>query len=297
MLWVPKESRESETPGKRAYRRAAPLTFGVFGARKKEDGQKYLEGGSGILTHAFSGLSAKHVGRYLMTLDDRGDRVPKGSFTTAHSATIFQHLNPLDEKTEAQHSLWHVERVWDSPITDISLIQVAAGSGPSHDVKGHYPWQLLPPPVDSKVYMIGFPGFSVHDFAEEEEFGIHMTLQHTPATVTKIYPLRRGTGLLDYPCFEVDRKVDPGYSGGPVIYNDALCGLVSVSSSFEDKTWCSTLWPISLLEYDSEIPGVMTKVSDLFASRVIDTVDWSDVRGRISQRKDEFGRSYAHIEE
>jgi len=230
-----------------------------------------------------------------MSLDRRGERLPRTAFRTEHSATVFQHLNPLEKSAPAKHSLWHVTRAWDSPLTDISLLQVAGGEATTNDPTGYFPWRLLPPPIGAKVYLIGFPGFSLRDFADDEEFGIQMELTFVPATVTEVYPVRRGTGLLNYPCFEVDRAVEPGFSGGAVIFEETLCGLVSVSSSFEEKTWCATLWPLAFLEFDSELPDVMTQMSDLFTVKAIPTVDWAETRNRISQEYDDHGTRYASI--
>ena len=214
---------------------------------------------------------------------------------TQYSTSLFQHLNPLDEPDAAEHSVWHVTHVWDSPLTDISAVQVAPVEGTTNDPAGYFPWQLLPPPLGARVYMIGFPGFTLHDFPKTDRLGIDMALTFQPASVIAVYAERRGRGMLNYPCFEVDRSVDPGFSGGAVIFENALCGIVSAASSFEEKTWCSTLWPLAFLGLESELSSDI-RMGDLFESRAILTLDWHNVRDRIEEREDEFGHSYAAID-
>ncbi len=292
MLWVPERFGDVETPGKQVLRRAAPLAFGYFGAIMREDDLEFCEGGSGILTHPYSGLTAKHVGRQVLGLDGR-EKIPKYAFRTQHSATLFQHLNPLED--EPKGSLLHVTRAWDSPVTDITLLQVSHGEATRHNPTGYFKWRLLPPPVGEKVYLLGFPRFNVSNV--DDEFEVRSDLHFIPARVTAIYRLRRPDAAPAYPCFEIDKAVDAGFSGGGVFYDDALCGLVSVSSTFEEKTWCASLWPMALLGYDSELPGVTTQFSDLFESKVIETVDWQTVRGNVERRENDFGEPYAWISE
>lgn len=116
-----------------------------------------------------------------------------------------------------------------------------------------------------------------------------------PAKVTEYY--ERGYSGFKFPLFEVDVKVDKGFSGGAVFHNGALCGLVAVSSSFEEKTWCCALWPLSLLEYDSELPDVKTSFGSLFDAGVIVARDWSLVKGRAERREDEHWNAYAALQE
>ncbi len=293
MLWVPQTANETE--GKRVLRRTAPLAFGAFALSREDEGDALLAGGSGVFTSAFSGLTAKHIGRHFLQLDTRCEHPPRGRFFTQYATRLFQHLNPLDDADQPEHSVWHVTHVWDSPLTDISAVQVARIDGTTNEPTGYWPWRLLPPPVGAQVYIIGFPGFTLDDIPDRDEVSIGMALTFQVANVLEVYEERRGTGFLNYPCFEVDCRVDAGFSGGAVIYDNALCGVVSAASSFEEKTWCSTLWPLAFLGLESELSSTV-RMGDLFEDGVIATIDWSEARERLSERHDDCGRIYAAIE-
>src|SRR5712691_8769498 len=109
-------------------RRALPLTFAVFGHVNDANGNRVVRvGGSGIFVAPFLAISARHVTRDLIQLDWRGERpLKEGYFETEYTADLFQ---ALDLSPEPRHAVWEVDRTWDTPVTDISLMQVAAEGG------------------------------------------------------------------------------------------------------------------------------------------------------------------------
>ena len=156
-----------------------------------------------------------------------------------------------------------------------------------------FEWRLLPPEVGERVDLLGFPETGVKPEADGLRLDVNYVVQQGHVTV--IHSMRRDRGMLTFPCFEVDRPVDHGFSGGPVFVNGKLCGIVS-AGSLEDHTIVASLWPLCLMEY--EYPGISGKTmfGELIASGVVPAEDWSEARCRISKRWDENDQPYAHIE-
>jgi len=68
--------------------------------------------------------------------------------------------------------------------------------------------------------------------------------------VEQIFPERRDSSMLTFPCFEVYARFAPGMSDGLIIDEDgALCGLVCAGTNFADPdalplSYAATLWPM-----------------------------------------------------
>jgi hypothetical protein len=141
--------------------------------------------------------------------------------------------------------------------------------------------------------MLGYPATAARFIGEQ--LSIDFKCVHLEGTVVQVYEQRRDRGMITFPCFEVDKPVDGGFSGGPVFWNGMLCGLVS-SGSLTESTYVVSLWPMGLMTY--EYPGIGGKTSfgNLLDSGTIRSTDWAAVKARISIRTDEDARDYAFIQ-
>lgn len=83
-----------------------------------------------------------------------------------------------------------------------------------------------------------------------------------------------------------------GFSGGPVLWNGRLCGVVS--AVLGENTYVASLWPLGLMEIKKA--DSTERLVDWFDQRRIYAHDWSYVRSRISLRVDECGVHFAHID-
>jgi hypothetical protein len=169
-----------------------------------------------------------------------------------------------------------------SPHSDITLLQISAESEVAKKVQLEMPtkffvWRLLPPPIGSVVWAIGFPQMELRPDGRHVVCGAPFTLQGLQ--VTKIYPQRRDRGMLNFPCFEVQESIDHGFSGGPVFYEGKLCGIVSSGSSFDGRSHIASLWPLTLMDYSNELVQ-QTRFGDLLDRRVIVADDWLEKRHR-----------------
>ena len=275
----------------RLVRRAARLTFGVFATIGSGADIETRAGGSGIFLSPFTGLTARHVSLDLLRLEGRDSRPRTKSFLTQHSVGLFQVLDPFDEKSE--RALWHVDRSWNSRDTDLTLLQVSAEDATSDRLQYSWPTRffdlhLLPPPRVSRIVAIGFPQLGATP-SGDTQIALDAPFTVKEGQVTKIYQIRADLGMLNFPCFEVDIHFDHGFSGGPVFFNDQLCGLVSHSSSFDARSTCASLWPLALARMDNEF-GTEWTVADMLNNGTLFAVDWREVKGRISLQEDEHGR-------
>jgi len=276
----------------RLIERAVPLTFGVFATIGDGDYQT-REGGSGIFVAPFLAITARHVTDDLYRL--AGCDAPRHLHQSQHAGHLFQVLDPLNP-TMSSHALWRVNRSWTSPHTDISLLQVSAEDEVARTLQSKMPtffeWRLWAPPIGATVWAIGHPRQSVTPAGKSVDIGTWFTLQKLP--VTGVYPHGRDRGMLNFPCFEVEGQVDPGFSGGPVFYQGKLCGIVSSGSSFDERSYIALLWPLALMDYSNEL-NQKTRFGDLLDRRIIVSDCWKELKPRISKSVDELGNPVLFI--
>jgi len=286
--------------------RVAPMLFGVFAHTAGPKGERIVRvSGSGILVAPFFALTAAHVTRDLLRTDPalsdylrkRKERYfdvpfPTGLIQVAPSAT-----NPT-------HGIWGVTRTWNLVDTDIALMQVVADQGDALQAQfrmptGFFELSLLPPPVGSEVCLFGFPGTEMAVAANGRlEGALHYTVEL--GTVTEIFEERRNS-MYDFPCFSIDKPVDHGFSGGAVIWEDKLSGIISGGSLEPDGgTLAASLWPLCLLEYGyPDQPAVLggeSSVGDLFDRRALRSSDWKRIKGRVSRGRRPDGSRYARMD-
>jgi hypothetical protein len=281
----------------RFIRRVARLTFGMFGTLGSGDLEAQAVG-SGIFVAPFMCLTAKHVSAALFSLEGR-DGLPKTRTVSQHSAGLFQVLEPFQPGPNSSSALWHVDRSWTSPVTDIAVLQVSAegelADQMQYDMKSKFlEWQVLPPPVGAEVMAIGFPGLGVvsnggTELKIDAPFNVHR------ATVTEVFDEKRDAGMLNFPCFAVDQEWGHGFSGGPVTFEDRLCGIVSAGSGFDERSFVASLWPLTLMTFDNEF-GQKTQFGQLLDDGPIKSSDWLQAKPIIFQKDDEWGNPHAHID-
>lgn len=288
--------------------RASSLAFGVFAQMKDANGDRIVRsGGSGIFIAPFRALTARHVTRDFFSIDptkaDQLNRRVRAAeenantdyFELPHSSVLFQ----AEMGSVPRPLLWHVSRVWDSPITDISLMEVFAdgdeAAGNERKMSGFFEWSLLPPPVGSRVITLGYPLTNVTP--KDDLINIDLKYVMQEGRVTDIYELRRDRGMYSFPCFRIDNPVNHGFSGAPVFWREKLCGIIS--GGFDDDTYVASLWPLCLLKYeypDLGALGAEKTFADLFDSGELLSEEWPLIKNRIAKRYDENGKAYAHVQ-
>jgi hypothetical protein len=231
------------------------------------------------------------------TWADTLQRKTEGYFYLPHGSGMFQVASRRDE---TRSIIWSVTRTWDPAVTDICFLEAALDSDAS-SAKGlsmpttFFEWALAPPPVGEPVVMMGFPGTEIA--VVDGHWNINITCIAQPATVIEVHEQRRDAGMYSFPCVAVDQPVDPGCSGGPVLWGNRLCGIVS-GGSIDDRTYISSLWPLALMEYeypDLGAIGSKSRFGDLLDRGVIRASDWNSVKSRIFKDHDEGGKPFVTI--
>jgi hypothetical protein len=289
--------------------RATSLVFGICAQVEGADGERITRvGGSGIFIAPFRAITARHVTRELFDTDPvQGDGLKRrvrnaeeneGAtyFETPHSSILYQPMFV----TPPRPLLWHVRHTWDSSVTDISLMEVFTegdeAAGREHEMKGFFELALLPPPVGAHVIMLGYPLANVESNNGLMKLDLKYVLQE--GEVVDVFDPYRDQSMYSFPCFQINKPVDHGFSGGPVFWDGKLCGLVSGGGAFGDDTYAASLWPLLLMEYqypDSGILGGTRAFREMLESDTLRSPDWPQIRERVTKRPHDNGKSYAHL--
>jgi hypothetical protein len=184
--------------------------------------------------------------------------------------------------------------------TDICFLEAALDTDASSEKDVELPtrfleWSLEPPPTGEEVAMLGFPGAQIEIVGQHWNIKCSCVLQ--VGRVVEVFERGRDAGMFSFPGFLIDQPVDGGFSGGPVLWNGQLCGIVS-GTSIDDRTYAASLWPLCLMDYeypDLGLLGSSRSFSELLDQGVIRASDWPKVRERISKRRDNDGRLIPEI--
>jgi hypothetical protein len=88
-----------------------------------------------------------------------------------------------------------------------------------------------------------------------------------------------------YPCYRIDTPIDHGFSGGPVFYEGAMVGIVSVGfkalpeENIPPDQYVASLWPLALMK--CHLNGSWFTFEALFDKGVIKVRDWDKFRGNV----------------
>jgi|GEM_PF-1867870 len=241
-------------------------------------------GGTGVIMFGNMVMTAAHIiddifekqNRFNLTIRTEGDTCEIGC-----EFWIMQIL-PNDEEF---YSVWTPSKIYRSSYSDMCLIQIS----PYNDVAAKYKkekrWRapnlnLNPPSIGEEISIFGYRATEMK-FSANDQGGNHIDIQDKPTLsagkITKIYPRRRDSSMLPFPCFETNAYVEHGMSGG-IVFNQKgeLCGIVSTSIDNENKTiytsYIAILWPIMAATIGIEINGEIGNHSllDLIKKKVLD---------------------------
>jgi hypothetical protein len=110
--------------------------------------------------------------------------------------------------------IWSISRSWDSPVTDVCLMEAqldpaASSEKNARPLSGFLPWALHPPEVGERVTLCGLPDAQVQ---VGRGLGFSGAAVAQSATVTEIFPERRDRGRYSFPGFSVDQEIEGGFA-------------------------------------------------------------------------------------
>ncbi len=183
---------------------------------------------------------------------------------------------------------WNVFRAWICA-SDIAILHLGLDrtSAPDTGIEWRVPrLRVMPPPSGQKVLAFGYRESRI-EVSEGTDGAHHIVLNDVGTTsigeVGQIFPERRDSSMLTFPCFEVYARFAPGMSGGLIIDEVGnLCGLVCAGTQLADPnalplSYAATLWPmltavISADRGDAYPRGVEYPVIDLALDKLIHVV-------------------------
>ncbi len=249
----------------------------------RKDGVWYPSGTAIIIGKWFA-MTAKHV------IDDFIDRF--GTTETGpnrfHHHFALQAAQIVENGTSAD--LWDIDKIWRSTQTDIAFLRLK----PRNERSLEFPWKKLsldlrPLKVGDSIVAFGFPKprIEIDDTGEISTVTWTVDPRTSTGCVTKIYPEKRDSALLKFPCYQANALFDPSMSGGPVFTKSGhLCGLVCTGFDFPideniHVSFFCALWPSMATEIDFDRvgyrKGLRYPVLDLAKDGLIDATGWEKV--------------------
>ncbi len=262
-------------------------------------------GGTGVIIFGNMILTAAHIIDDIFEKQNRFNLTIKTENNNCEVECEFWIMQILPNDLEF-YSVWTPLKIYRSRYSDMCLIQIA----PYNDVAAKYKqekrWKapnlnLNPPLIGEEISIFGYRATEMK-FSTNDNGGNHIDIQDKPTLstgkVTRIYPVKRDSAMLPFPCFETNAYADHGMSGG-VVFNKKgeLCGIVSSSIHNDDKTiytsYIAILWPLMASNIDIEIDKNLINQSllDLIDKKILDSkqfvgYDFLSVNGgQISNRK------------
>ena len=250
--------------------------------------------GTATLIAGHLAVTAKHVLEAVIR-NFGAKQVTKGIEVDDYSLRLYQVLpGPV-------YRIWNVYQAWTCP-SDIAILHL--GLEGSSEPGARVEWRVsslrvMPPPSGQKVIAIGYRESKV-EVAEGADGTHHINFTDVVTIsigeVGEIFPERRDSSMLTFPCFEVYARFAPGMSGGLVVDEDgALCGLVCAGTDLADAkalplSYAATLWPmlrtmISADRGDSHQRGVEYPVIDLALDKLINTVGLEELDPKFFPRR------------
>ena len=250
--------------------------------------------GTASLIAGHLALTAKHVLEAAFRLFG-AKRTAAGFEVDGYSLRLYQVLpGPI-------YRIWNVSRAW-ACASDIAILHFGL-DGTSHP-EASIEWRVLrlratPPPSGQAVIAFGYRESNI-DVAEGSDGTHHINLNDVGTTsigeVGQIFPERRDSSMLNFPCFEVRARFAAGMSGGLVIDEDgSLCGLVCAGTNLADQnapplSYAATLWPIlqtviSADRGDAYPRGVEYPVIDLATDGLINVTGLQDLDPKLFPRR------------
>lgn len=259
--------------------RSARLTVGLLAWRAEDEG-KIKSAGSGVLISERLVLTARHVMDDFLALDPRVDAGlrPQGEFDPYYAEAILSADIHGDLSKPVE---WQMDSYCRCEYSDIAVLTISPRNEKATrlvDTGLHcFDWNLRPPPIGATVQLFGYP---LPD-AEHGGGSLRFDGQFEVKTghVTEVHGILQSHGYMEFPCFRIDVPVDHSFSGGPVIWNGRLAGIVSGGPSFDDATWAASLWPALTMKYsEADVEG---DLGYLFDAGKLSATDWQDVRGHV----------------
>ncbi len=223
------------------------IVYQVIGLSK--DNEIWISG-TGVYIGANLILTAKHV------IKDYYERFTSTRLTKDTPLEMRIFCIQYEDKSKPIY-LWKVVGVTLSESSDIAILETCPFDEKTAQLTSTEKFKpvlsLKPPNIGDKVCAIGFRKSEIIDVVPDSK-GRYIAARAIPSTsigeVKEIFELLRDRGSLDFPCFQVNFRLDGSMSGGPVLNeNGEICGIVcsSLPAQCEEEehiSYITSLWPL-----------------------------------------------------
>jgi hypothetical protein len=172
-------------------------------------------------------------------------RYPKHTVDRAFYALLGHIPDPDNPQTLAR---WQATSATKSAYTDIAFLNVV----PVNETAERLNWPtfpeilLVPPEERAAVAALGYPDVT-HQELSQGVVKFSMTSKLSTGIVTGAWANGRTSRY--FPQFETNAEFTAGMSGGPVMHDGRICGIVSYGTNEESSvrhSYAAALWPLLL---------------------------------------------------
>jgi hypothetical protein len=212
--------------------------------------------GTAVVIAPHLGVTARHViDDYWRRFGD--DRKLKFGDLEASFGLLAQQVLP-----GGSGALWAVRKLWRSPHTDLAVLLL----DPYSELARTYRWRrpmlrLRPPAVGDDVSCFGYRGGAARAAVDSEQIKVKWTCSPSTAVgrVVEVFGNRRDRGMLDFPCFSTNAPFTHGMSGGPIMLNGVLSGIICAGglegADGQQMTYGVSLWPLLATTLPLDVAG------------------------------------------
>jgi S1-C subfamily serine protease len=223
-----------KTPSfKRTELRSVITSHGVVVAL--DDGEELRPHGSGFFVAPQLILTARHVVEEYWKHKTQQYSVPIGLHKCGFQIVVLNFPG-----NQAIAAVWAARKIWTSPLTDVAFIHVVPASKEAE--KYAWPGSVricpLPPSVGERIVGFGYPNSSAKLISRRPQQ--HITWNFRPHTtigeVTGVFPEKRDSVMLNFPCFQTNARFDGGMSGGPILNSAGeLAGMICAALDSDER--------------------------------------------------------------
>lgn len=244
--------------------------------------------GSCFIAYPHMAVTAKHVIEELFRQDPNIVAGKPSKFEYWVAQVVWNNDEP-------DYVVWTIDSIATSPHSDIAVIWLKSFNDKAAEYKQ---WKVVPttfdpPAIGATIRAFGlhnvrFDGSRVNGERKFEHIEVNCDRSVSTGIVRDHYWAGRDRGLYNFPCFEVNARMEHGMSGGLVINDHSeVCGIVCgslppISDDQEHVSYVTMLWPMmAILAPQFLVPqGVEAKtyrMQQLSARGIFQPIGWDRV--------------------